>query len=192
MASDRTRLPRSTALALIGIFMQCYKAGLKDADFVRDSLMCTDFKRSVRVPGVFGRVNGSWDMNQREWRITLLHINSNGYGGKFEVELLQNLIPMRSYLSCALTVAQEFYIKGLDDYNDYPHIHEFSLIDNKRLLQWTRQGLKSINRINMIEEIQRVCMLRARIDDENKTKFSIRRYYYDWFASEIWASVILK
>lgn len=178
-----------TANSIIYLFMSCYKAGLKDAEYVSDQSLCEEFKDTVREPGVFGRVIHDYTMMQREWRISLLYINGERSSSRYERELLQNIQPGKGSLSCVLPISQEFYIQGLDDYNKYPHIHDFTLMDNNKLQAWTRRGIVSLSKNDVIIDIQRFCMDRARIDEERGGKMAIKRYNYDWFACSIWGAL---
>ena len=185
----KSYISRSTARAIINMLMACYKAGLKDAEYVSDPLLCQDFKQSVREPGVYGRVIDDYTMNQREWRISLLYINGARTSSVYTRELLENIQPGKSYISCVLPVAQEFYVLGLDDYNAYPHIHDFTLMDNTKFQKWTRKGIVGMSTKDVIVDIQRACMSRARADEEHGGKHAIRRYHYDWFAGALWAAL---
>lgn len=182
-------LGRSTARSIIYIFMSCYKAGLKDAEYVSDEALCEDFKETVRHPGVFGVVRKDYTLNQRDWRITLLFINGDKPHSQYDIDLLQNIKLGKSVISCVLPIAQEFYIMGLDDYNSYPQIHDFTLMDNARLQRWTRKGIEKLKLVDIVMFCQKFCMERAAIDAEEKNKFSIKRLYYELFSISLYTAL---
>lgn len=184
---QKSYMSQGTARAIINILMACYKAGVKDAEYVSDPMLCQDFKNTVKEPGVYGRVIHDYTMNQREWRISLLYINGERASSGYLRELLQNIQPGKSYVSCVLPIAQDFYALGLDDYNAYPHIHDFTMMDNTKLQKWTRKGIVSMTTKDVVIDIQKVCMDRARTDEEYGGKHAIRRVYYDWFAGMLWS-----
>lgn len=189
MTNDSTLIKESDARAIINLMMSCYKAGLKDAEEICDKYTCEDFKKEVRVPGVYGRVRDEFLMEEKEWRMSLMFMDNHIRVPQNTINLVQSINFGKSILSCVLPISQEYYILGIDDFNVYPHIHEFSLIDNNIMRRWTRNGFIKITRKDVLIEIQRLCMLRARIDESSDSKFSIRRRTYESFCMEVWESI---
>lgn len=189
MTNDSTLIKESEARAIINLMMSCYKAGLKDAEEICDKYTCEDFKKEVRVPGVYGRVRDEFLMEEKEWRMSLMFMDNHIRVPQNTINLVQSINLGKSLLSCVLPISQEYYILGIDDFNVYPHIHEFSIIDNNIMRRWTRNGFIKITRKDVLIEIQRLCMLRARIDESSDSKFSIRRRTYESFCMELWDSI---
>lgn len=189
MTNDSTLIKESDARAIINLMMSCYKAGLKDAEDICDKYTCDDFKKEVRVPGVYGRVRDEFLMEEKEWRMSLMFMDNHIRVPQNTINLVQSINFGKSLISCVLPISQEYYILGIDDFNVYPHIHEFSLIDNNIMRRWTRNGFIKITRKDVLIEIQRLCMLRARIDESSDSKFSIRRRTYESFCMELWESI---
>ena len=186
---EKSLIKESEARAIINLMMSCYKAGLKDAEEICDKYTCEDFKKEVRVPGVYGRVRDEFLMEEKEWRMSLMFMDNHIRVPQNTINLVQGINFGKSLLYCVLPISQEYYILGIDDFNVYPHIHEFSLIDNNIMRRWTRNGFIKITRKDVLIEIQRLCMLRARIDESSDSKFSIRRRTYESFCMELWESI---
>ena len=186
---EKSLIKESDARAIINLMMSCYKAGLKDAEEICDKYTCEDFKKEVRVPGVYGRVRDEFLMEEKEWRMSLMFMDNHIRVPQNTINLVQSINFGKSILSCVLPISQEYYILGIDDFNVYPHIHEFSLIDNNIMRRWTRNGFIKITRKDVLIEIQRLCMLRSRIDESSDSKFSIRRRTYESFCMEVWESI---
>lgn len=186
---EKSLIKESEARAIINLMMSCYKAGLKDAEEICDKYTCEDFKKEVRVPGVYGRVRDEFLMEEKEWRMSLMFMDNHIRVPQNTINLVQSINLGKSLLSCVLPISQEYYILGIDDFNVYPHIHEFSIIDNNIMRRWTRNGFIKITRKDVLIEIQRLCMLRARIDESSDSKFSIRRRTYESFCMELWDSI---
>lgn len=186
---EKSLIKESEARAIINLMMSCYKAGLKDAEEICDKYTCEDFKKEVRVTGVYGRVRDEFLMEEKEWRMSLMFMDNHIRVPQNTINLVQSINFGKSILSCVLPISQEYYILGIDDFNVYPHIHEFSLIDNNIMRRWTRNGFIKITRKDVLIEIQRLCMLRARIDESSDSKFSIRRRTYESFCMELWESI---
>lgn len=189
---DKSLIKESDARAIINLMMSCYKAGLKDAEEICDKYTCEDFKKEVRVPGVYGRVRDEFLMEEKEWRMSLMFMDNHIRVPQNTINLVQSINFGKSLLSCVLPISQEYYILGIDDFNVYPHIHEFSLIDNNIMRRWTRNGFIKITRKDVLIEIQRLCMLRARIDESETSKFSICRRTYERFCTEVWQGIVNK
>lgn len=186
---EKSLIKESEARAIINLMMACYKAGLKDAEEICDKYTCEDFKKEVRVPGVYGRVRDEFLMEEKEWRMSLMFMDNHIRVPQNTINLVQSINFGKSLLSCVLPISQEYYILGIDEFNVYPHIHEFSIIDNNIMRRWTRNGFIKITRKDVLIEIQRLCMLRARIDESSDSKFSIRRRTYESFCMELWESI---
>lgn len=186
---EKSLIKESEARAIINLMMSCYKAGLKDAEEICDKYTCEDFKKEVRVPGVYGRVRDEFLMEEKEWRMSLMFMDNHIRVPQNTINLVQSINFGKTILSCVLPISQEYYILGIDDFNVYPNIHEFSLIDNNIMRRWTRNGFIKITRKDVLIEIQRLCMLRARIDESSDSKFSIRRRTYESFCMELWESI---
>lgn len=186
---EKSLIKESEARAIINLMMSCYKAGLKDSEEICDKYTCEDFKKEVRVPGVYGRVRDEFLMEEKEWRMSLMFMDNHIRVPQNTINLVQSINFGKTILSCVLPISQEYYILGIDDFNVYPNIHEFSLIDNNIMRRWTRNGFIKITRKDVLIEIQRLCMLRARIDESSDSKFSIRRRTYESFCMELWESI---
>ena len=186
---EKSLIKESDARAIINLMMSCYKAGLKDAEEICDKYTCEDFKKEVRVPGVYGRVRDEFLMEEKEWRMSLMFMDNHIRVPQNTINLVQSINFGKTLLSCVLPISQEYYILGIDDFNVYPHIHEFSIIDNNIMRRWTRNGFIKITRKDVLIEIQRLCMLRARIDESSDSKFSIIRRTYESFCMELWDSI---
>lgn len=186
---EKSLIKESEARAIINLMMSCYKAGLKDAEEICDKYTCEDFKKEVRIPGVYGRVRDEFLMEEKEWRMSLMFMDNHIRVPQNTINLVQSINFGKSILSCVLPISQEYYILGIDDFNVYPHIHEFSLIDNNIMRRWTRNGFIKITHKDVLIEIQRLCMLRARIDESSDSKFIIRRRTYESFCMELWESI---
>lgn len=67
---EKSIIKESEARAIINLMMSCYKAGLKDAEEICDKYTYEDFKKEVRVTGVYGRVRDEFLMEEKEWRMS--------------------------------------------------------------------------------------------------------------------------
>ena len=177
---------------IIHLFMSCYKAGLKDAEWVNNSLLCEDFKQSVRVPGVYGLVTQNKTYDYKIWRTNLIAINGGVNTPGYLIDLLMLTKANKSLISCIFPLSQEFYILGLDDFNSNPTIHNFAFFDNKKQLKWTKRGIKSLTYKQILSEVQRMCMKRIEIDEEFNNKYSIKRMNYDRFTRAFYSALIYK
>lgn len=180
-------IDNATVCSIFSIFNSCYKSGVKDAEYVSDPDLCAYFAATVRVPGVYGRVIHGYTMTTHEWRCHIPSINPKCGISMGAVRYLLSLENYVTSFTCALPVAQEFYIQGLCDYNANPQIHDFTLFDNKKLERWTKDNIKPRKRQDMLIDIQNFCCDRSRIDAEHKgNKSAIGERQYVFFAQAIW------
>lgn len=180
---------RKYAIGLIRLFNDCYKTGLRDAESVYDKIMCDELKEEVSEPGVYGFVTKPYRMEQKEWRLHLMLINGTNSRNKNVDNYLSYLTPNSGYFLCVLPIAQDFYVQGLDDFNKNPTLIDLSIIDNNKLIRWTRKGIVDRSMTEIIIQIQDFCFNRKRTAKESESKKSIKSVYYDWFSEEIWANI---
>lgn len=180
----------STARALLKMFGDCYHTGVKDAFEVGDELVCEDFAREVRVPGVYGRVIHPYKMNIREWGFHIIGLIRNATAGDVALAFMRRILK-KNFLTCALPLAQEFYIWGLEDYNKAPTSVKPILNDgNRTLIRWTKNGIKFLSTNEVLMRMQEFCFMRTRIDEESDSKEALKAQRYDWFSRAIWIALL--
>lgn len=180
----------TTANGLFSIFNSCYKGGVKDAEYVSDADLCCEFAATVREPGVFGRVIYTHTMTPMEWRCHIPIINPRCVIRRTGIKYLFSLNHYMTFFSCALPVAQEFYLQGVEDYNSHPTIHDFAMFDNNRMQRWTKSGIVPRSRQDMMTDMQNFCFERGRNDEGYKGhKYAMSSQRYGWFAQAVWGAM---
>lgn len=183
-------IERSVARGIFNILNTCYKAGVKDAEYVNDHDLCETFANEVRVPNVYGRVKDENLMNAVQWRCAIPLINAGCPLPKASIEFLVCIDKYHKLYQCSLPIAQEFYIKGMEDFNKNPTIHNFVLLDNRRMERWTRNGIKQVTIHDMLITLQELCLKRSINDEQyDGNKFALRRRLYEKFAMSIWGAL---
>lgn len=187
-AEKHSLITIGVARGLIALYNAMYKLGVMDAERVGSEGICEEFADEVRVPAVYGRVIDGYTVSQKEWCALLLSIaaHSNGVNDETQRFIAQGFFN-NTYFTCALPIAQEFYIKGMEDFNAYPYIHDFTKFDNHRMERWTRDGIVPHSRRKLFIELQTLCFYRQRIDNNSDSKKALRGKRYEWFASDLWA-----
>lgn len=177
----------STAYAILSMFNMTYKTGVMDADEISDAELYDGFAHEVSVPGVYGRITEYQRYSLQQWRIVLLQMNRDG--ALAARNLLLGADIDKSYINCMFPIAQDFYLRGIRDYNANPSIHDFTLFSSSKMERWTLKGIQSITKTDMLVEIQEACLNRSLLDAENKNKFSFPRRKYETFAERIWLAL---
>lgn len=176
------------ARGLFSLYNTCYKTGVMDAHDVQDEGRCVEFARDVREPAVYGRVINNYTMNTKEWKLTLLSFSKGCYmKNKCRNYILW--LDGKNYYSCALPIAQEFYIRGMEDFNKHPTLHKISAIDTPKMELWTADGLQKRTRVDMLADLQQFCFDRGRMDEASGSKYAFNPKRYEWFSQAIWAAM---
>ena len=186
-AEKQSIITIKVARGLITLYNAMYKLGVMDAEQVGSDGICEEFSEQVRVPTVYGRVTDGYTMSQKEWCATLMRISAKWRVNDDCQRFLAQSFCNNTYFTCALPIAQEFYIKGMEDFNAYPHIHDFTNFDNSKMERWTRNGIVSWTRKEIFIELQMLCFQRQRIDNDSDDRKALKGKRYEWFASDLWA-----
>lgn len=182
--SETGFISKSDAISIISILNGAYKAGVIDAEDVDDECMYDGFADEVSVSGVYGRINRFERLDVQQWRISLLDMNRDN--GKNAINILLCSVIGKKYIDCLYPLTMEFYLMGIKDYNENPTIHDFSLFNNRKLEKWTKNGIKSVSKNEMLIDLQVACLNRSIHDANCKNKYSFPRKKYETFIQKIW------
>lgn len=175
-------IDRATCKALIRLFDTMYRIGVIDAYQVNSEGECADFVERTKEPGVFGRVIDGHTMDCNEWQLTLIvEARKRSMQGAMYRYFNRMKIYRQNYLSVLLPIAQDFYNKGLQDYNDNPNAASLAIFNDKKRRWWSK-NLKKVSVFEYIEQVQQFCFARKRSDEESGSKKALKGSYYDIFA----------
>lgn len=183
---NESKINISSRRIITGIFMSCYKMGLKDAEYVGDAELYSSFEKEVSIPGVYGRINSYERYDVQGWRIQILMAMQPL--GRVHIPFLLNMRTRKDFWNCVYPVSMEFYLMGVQDFNGNPTIHDFRDLDNKRMERWTSLGIRHITQSDMMSCIQCFAFRRSMLDSENKNRNSLSRRRYEEFAQKMWLS----
>lgn len=184
-------IDRATCNALIRLLDRIYRMGVMDAYQVNSEGECADFVERTKEPGVFGRVIDGHTMDCNEWQLTLImEARKKSMHGAMYRYFNRMRIYRQNYLSVLLPIAQDFYNKGIQDYNASPNAVSLAIF-NDRSRTWWYSKLKSVSIYEYIEQIQLFCFARKRSDEEYDGKKALKSGYYDIFA-KVMSTLTLK
>lgn len=188
---ERVRcIDRRVTYSIFRIFNTCYKTGVKDSEYVSDKDLLPSFAEDVRVPGVYGRIIDSRTLNTRQWQCAIPTMNEGCPVSKPAMDYLMDLERYNTIFACALPIAQEFYILGVDDYNKNPTIHDFTLFDNTRTERWTKNGIIGWSKKEMLMYVQNFCLDRTNYEEGyTGNKFVLGKRRYEMFAMALWSGM---
>lgn len=172
--------------AIYNILLQCYKAGVRDAEFVNDAVRCKEFINETRKPHVYGRVTLPSLMDWKKWRYAIITMQDTVIERDGCIALVNKILNPRSYFACLLPLSQYFYNQGLQDWNDYPTIHNFGEFNGNSLVRWTKKGIVKRSRKNMFVDVQRFAFEIGAIGDASNDKKALTTHHFDWFCREFW------
>lgn len=150
-------LDKTTARQLADVFMELYKNGLRHACEADDEGLVLEHIDKLRDPKVFGYVNEAresytyWEnritdiAEDKRFRKTIINYFASlgRYGG--------------SYLSVALVIAKDFYIRGLEDYLESPDETRIPQLDNHRYCWWGKKTVQKIDKYHLRSYLQDMC-----------------------------------
>lgn len=180
------KISQSSQRVITGIFMTCYKLGLKDAEDIGDAELYDSFEKEVSTPGIYGRINSHERYDVHGWRIQMLMAMQSC--GKRYQHFLMNMRIKKDFWSCVYPVSMEFYLMGVQDFNSNPTIHDFHDLDNARLERWTSSGIRRMSQSDIMSYIQCFAFKRSVLDSDNKNSHSLHRRRYEELAHKLWLS----
>lgn len=166
---------------IITLMAQCYKLGVLDAYKVENESLCADFIEQTQQPNVFGRVIDGYTIGWQEWclRLTIEARRKAMYGAMYRYFNTMGGYGS-NYYSVILPIAQDFYNRGMTDYNNYPDVNDIYEFESKKArFLWTKKGLREAKWRELVEMIQSMAFSRARIDKAallRKDRGIVRRY----------------
>lgn len=174
-------MDRTTCRALVRLFDTMYRMGVMDAYKVNSDGECADFVERTKEPGVFGRVTDGHTMDSNEWQLTLIvEARKQSMQGAMYRYFNRMKIYRQNYLSVLLPIAQDFYNKGIQDYNASPNAVSLAIF-NDRSRTWWSKNLKKVSIFEYIEQIQLFCFARKHSEEEYGGKKVLKGSYYDIF-----------
>lgn len=173
--------------AIYNILADCYRAGVRDAEYVNDAGRCREFIEATKVPNVYGRViyDVYWDW--RKWRSAIINMRNDLILGEKSIFYVYKIISPHNYYACLLPLAQWFYHQGLNDWNNNPTLHIFDILNSKNV-RWTSRGYVKRTRKMMFAQLQEFAFEIGTIGEAawKENKKVLRPIHFEWFCSNLW------
>lgn len=150
-------LDKTTARQFSVIFMELYKNGLRHACEVDDEGLVREHIEKLSQPRMFGYV-GEVRESFTYWENRMIDIAEDKRFRGTIVEYFSRLGRYgKSYLSVALVIAKDFYIRGLEDYMRYPDEKRIPQLDKHQYLWWGEKSLRKIDKFHIRTYVQDRC-----------------------------------
>lgn len=150
-------LDRSTARQLGIIFIELYKQGLRHACKADDEGLVREHIEKITPPKMFGYV-GEVRESFTYWENRMIDIAEDNKFRNPIVEYFSRLGKYgRSYLSVALVIAKDFYVRGLEDYLRYPDETRIPQLDKYQYLWWGEKKIRKIDKYHLRTYVQDRC-----------------------------------
>lgn len=167
------------------IFSASYKSGLIDAEDYGDEYYLKPFEEDVSKPGVYGRINSYERYDIEGWRIQILLFPHCQYRDVRKFLLVP--FDKNALVSVVYPLAMDFYLLGVKDYFTNPTIHDFGYLDNRRFERWTKDGLETLGKDELLSFVQIFSYNRKMIDKQKHTrKDHLTLSQYELFAMRFW------
>lgn len=152
-----------TIRRMIGLLDWAYRLGVRDAARVDDQGLCNQHIEETRQPGVFGFVTDNYAVGELEWQLRLeKEARLTSMFGAMHRYFISMGRFGSSFLSCFLPIAQDFYNRGLTDWNNAPDGCDFPMFLSRSRVWWTEKGVKPVKPGEYVQEIQLCCFSRMR------------------------------
>lgn len=180
-------LNRKNSKKLLSLLDFVYKQGVLDAYEIDDEDACRDFIATHKANITFGLLEiGDDVMSWKEWRWVLTTWCRQARLYTVSKEYLDH-ITGKNYLWAVLPVAFDFYLKGIEEWLNYPNPMDIEVFRAKPRKRWDMTNAKATKNISfeeLVNEVQRLCFERGR--DERNIEGCLKRSCYDAFAQTIW------
>ena len=199
MRDYRSRINASTTRALLYLFYDCYRHGVEDASKVCDENYCKDYVEKMKSSHVFRLVNHDYEMSWKEWRMRMVVYSSNLTSRRDLIRrFLLGIESYGRYYSVCLRVAMDFYVKGVEDFSNYPVYTSLELfLADKHFSLWKKGFEYDVYRNieKVLEDTQLLVYDRIRNDlnlikkKSNGYKIESTECEYNWLVEAILFSV---
>lgn len=170
-------IDRTTARQLGVVFMELYKRGVRDACEADDEGLVREHIELIEAPRMFGFVGAARE-SYTYWENRMIDIAEDR---RFRGSLVEYFTRLgkygKSFLSAALVIAKDFYIRGLEDYLRWPDERRIPQLDKYDYLWWGEKGVKKIDKYHLRTFVQDRCDDRiAAIRDGGDDKIGEKQY----------------
>lgn len=120
---------------LLLLFDIYYKKGVIDAMENGDQWTSRDFVKKMRESSGYGLLNGYQSLQWKEW-LTLMRCDASIKGWNNIRQLLFGITSSKGYLGAILPMTMGYYLKGIEDYTNYPYPTNKTLFLSRPFLVW--------------------------------------------------------
>lgn len=189
----RTRsITSSDKNAIYAVLNQCYKAGVRDAEYIDDEARCKEFIEATKQPHVYGRVTAPDYFNWKRWKIAIVTMQDREIERDTAITYIGKILTPHNYFACLLPIAQYFYNQGLSDWNSNPTLHNFSKFNGDKQVRWTTKGIEVRTRKNMFVDIQRFAFEIGHIGEASNDKNALKPIHFEWFCRAVWKQTLTR
>lgn len=137
---------------LLLLFDIYYKKGVTDAMENGDQWSSTEFVKNMRDNHKYGLLNGYSSLHWKEWLI-IIKCDASLNRWKNIKDLLFAVTSKKGYLGTIPAMTMGYYLKGIEDYTNYPHPTNKTLFLSRPFLVWGDK-LKNRNIRCAVEDAQ--------------------------------------
>lgn len=178
-------LDRSTVKLVLRLLDFSFRQGVLDACKYQDEFRCREFIKERRENLNYGVLDIDEPLDWVEWRYILTKWSIKGRFHKVSVKFLDRITTV-NYNWVILPVAQEFYIRGIEEFLEYPNGRNLELFKSKHRVHWYYNGkpFKYITNDDIVTAIQDICYEKKRKDAGKEGSPS--KLSYDAFCRTVW------
>lgn len=201
-ASYASRINKTSANALLRLMYDCYRHGVEDASKVCDENACRDYVRRMRSSHVFRVVTQDYDITWKEWRMRLVVYSQNLTKCRDLMRrFLLDIDAYGNYYSVSLRACMDFYVKGVEDFCEYPVHTDLELfLADRHFSRWQKGFRYEVYRCldNVLDDMQTLLYERLHIDEAvdvekgDGCRLAMTGRTYNAFIEAVWRSRFAK
>lgn len=164
-------LNRASAQNILRLFNLSFRYGVLDAYELGDEYAAKDFLEKHRENWTYGAVGQPDDFDWKHWRfyMTSKFCMFNGLTGFSERYLYS--IKTYNYLFCPIIMSMRFYLKGVEEWIEYPNPSRIELFKRAGVAHWKPMPnqFKKITKTENFVDIQEIAYEYSRTHGDAQT-----------------------
>ena len=139
-------LNRTSAPQIIRFFDICFKQGVIDACNFTDDYGAKEFVEKHKAAWDFGVLGEPDDFDWEMWRFTLYRWARHNHMTQFAANYIYKIIK-KNYLWCLLPFCMRFYLRGIEEWIQYPNEADLERFKHEGRVHWAPQQNSSLRKM---------------------------------------------
>lgn len=178
---------RTSITQILALFDYAYKRGVVDAYEEGDDARCEKFVEEMSQSSEYGLLADDFRMSTREWKFIVGSWCHERRLIRLQTKYIERIYA-KNHLAAILPVVQDFYVRGVKDWLEYPNPTRVEVFKNSSRAKWLISGRdrKIMTPYDYASKVQEFCFNRERRAIKGLEELPKEAFMN--FSSEIWLS----